>query len=177
MKRLQVVNLYRTQITNAGVARLQELKELTDVDLRYSRVTANGVEALRSALPNCKVQYVGASTIRPKTAGAARPAADTEPAIAAWVKALGGATESDGGRLKGIDLSYTSVSDAQLSHLSGLTGLERLSLEVTQVGDLGMAALQGLTGLKSLNLNSTTVSDAGLAKLAAMTQLAKPDAR
>ena len=75
-----MVNLYRTRITNAGLARLQGLKELTDIDLRYSRVTSNGVEALRAALPNSKVQFVGASTIRPKTAGAAgRPPIPTRP--------------------------------------------------------------------------------------------------
>src|SRR3954451_7125227 len=124
MKRLQVVNLYRTQITNSGTARLQELKELTDVDLRYSRVTSNGVEALRAALPNCKVQYVGASTVRPKTAGAARPASETDQAVGAWVKAMGGTADFAGAVLKAVDLSSTSISDAQLSFLSRLTALE-----------------------------------------------------
>ena len=75
MQRLQVVNLYRTRVTNTGVARLQALKELSDVDLRYSRATSNGVESLRAALPNSKVQFVGSSSVRPKSAGAARPAA------------------------------------------------------------------------------------------------------
>src|SRR5205807_9494256 len=171
MEHLQAVNLYRTRITNSGVARLQALKELTDIDLRYSRVTSNGVEALRASLPNAKVQFAGSSTVRPKTAGSAAPAANTGKAIAAWVKAMGGSAEMDGERLKAIDLSSTSVSDAQLSHLSGLTGLEKLSLEVTQVGDLGIASLEHLTGLKELNLNQTTISDAGLAKLAGLTQL------
>ena len=42
----------------------------------------------------------------------------------------------DDPHLKAVDLSSTSISDAQLSYLSGLTGLEKLNLEVTQVGDL-----------------------------------------
>ena len=67
MERLQVVNLYRTRITNTGLARLQGLKELTDVDLRYTRVTSNGIESLRAALPNSKVQFVGSSTVRPRS--------------------------------------------------------------------------------------------------------------
>ena len=118
---------------------MQGLKELTDVDLRYSRVTSNGVEALRAALPNSKVQFVGSSTVRPKTAGAARPAAEYGPGD----RRLGEGDGRHGGfrratRLKAIDLSSTSVSDAQLSHLSGLTGLEKLDLQVTQVGDLGL---------------------------------------
>src|SRR6202035_5293022 len=112
---LQVANLYRTRVTNSGVARLQALKELTDIDLRYSRATANGIEALRAALPNAKVQFAGSSAVRPKTAGSAAPAADTERAIAAWVKAIGGSADLAGERLKAIDLSSTAVGDAQFA--------------------------------------------------------------
>src|SRR5205823_808951 len=171
MEHLQVVDLYRTGITNSGLARLKGLKDLTDIDLRYTRVTSNGIESLRSSLPNLKVQFVGSATVRPKTAGSAKPSDNTDRAISAWVKAMGGVTTFAGEKLQAIDLSSTSVSDAQLSYLSGLAGLENLNLEVTQVGDLGLAALEGLTGLKELNLSNTTVSDAGLAKLAALTQL------
>ena len=55
------------------------------------------------------------------------------------MKAMGGRRSSPETRLKAVDLSSTSVSDAQLSHLSGLTGLEKLDLQVTQIGDLGLA--------------------------------------
>src|SRR5262249_23858946 len=68
MEHRQVVNLYRTRVTNSGVARLLGLKELSDVDLRYSRVTSNGVEALHAAVPNVKIQFAGAASLRPKTA-------------------------------------------------------------------------------------------------------------
>ncbi|MGH9660437.1 MAG: leucine-rich repeat domain-containing protein, partial [Bryobacteraceae bacterium] len=165
MKRLQVLNLYRTRITNAGLARLQGLKELTDVDLRYSRVTPNGAESLRAALPNSKVHVVGSSPPRPKVAAAAQPAAGADREVAEWVKAMGGATEFAADRLQTIRLSSTSVSDEQLSHLLGLTSLEKLDLSITQIGDLGLRALEGLTSLKDLNLSQTTVSDAGLEKL------------
>ena len=101
MEHLQVVNLYRTRVTNSGVARLQGLKELTDVDLRYSRVTSNGVDSLRTALPNSKVQFTGSSMPRPKTAGADRPSANTDKAIADWVKAMGGKADFAGDRLEG----------------------------------------------------------------------------
>ncbi|MGH9719850.1 MAG: leucine-rich repeat domain-containing protein, partial [Bryobacteraceae bacterium] len=152
MKQLKFLNLYRSRITNAGLARLNALKELANVDLRYSRVTSNGVESLRAALPNCKVQFVASSVARPKAAGAARPASASESAVADWVKAMGGAAEFSGGRLKSVNLSSTSVSDAQLEHVAKLTGLEKLELEATQIGDLGLAALQSLATLKELNL-------------------------
>src|SRR5207237_5013091 len=96
-------------------ARLQGLKELTDIDLRYSRVTSNGVESLRAALPNSKVQFAGSSMVRPKTAGAERPAGNSDKAIGAWVKAMGGRADFAGDRLKVIDLASTAESDAQRS--------------------------------------------------------------
>jgi Leucine-rich repeat (LRR) protein len=171
MKRLETVNLYRTQITNSGAARLQELKELTDVDLRYTRVSSNGIEALRAALPHSKVQFAGGSTVRAKKAGAEGPADHTEKAIAEWVRAIGGQAEFSGARLRAIDLSSSTISDAQLSHLSGLSGLEALNLEITQIGDLGLASIKNLTNLKALGLSQTTVSDVGLAHLGGLTHL------
>ncbi|MBM3794928.1 MAG: hypothetical protein FJW31_12860 [Acidobacteria bacterium] len=171
MKQLEVLDLYRTQITNAGVVRLQELKELYDVDLRYSRVTSNGIDALRAALPGSKVQYVGAASVRPKGAGADRPADTSAEAIGAWVTALGGRTKFDGSQLRVISLASTPVSDAQLSHLGTLRGLERLNLHATQVGDLGIDAITGLEDLKELDLSLTTISDAGVAKLAKLKRL------
>ena len=132
------------------------MKELADIDLRYSRVTANGVDSLRTALPKVKVQYVGAAAARPKNAAAAKPANNTDRAIAAWIKALGGATTFAGNRLRSVDLSSSPITDAQLSYLSGLTGLESLNLSVTQIGDMGLASLEHLTALKSLDLSQTT---------------------
>ena len=64
MPHLEVLNLYRTHVTNTGVAKLRGLKELTDLDLRYSRVTSNGIDSLRAALPKTKVQFAGAASVR-----------------------------------------------------------------------------------------------------------------
>ena len=171
MKRLQVVNLYRSQITNTGLARLQQLKELTDIDLRYTRATPNGIESLRVALPKSKVQFAGSAVVHANATRTARPAGNTAQAIAEWVHALGGTAALTAGRLQAVDLSSTSVSDAQLSYLSGLAGLEKLNLDATQIGDLGLASIEHLNGLRELNLSNTTVSDAGLSKLAGLTQL------
>src|SRR5512133_3260216 len=48
MPHLTELNLYRSRITNAGLAKLAALRDLTTVDLRYSRVTATGVAALHA---------------------------------------------------------------------------------------------------------------------------------
>ncbi|NDJ09930.1 MAG: hypothetical protein EBY17_01865, partial [Acidobacteriia bacterium] len=89
MPQLEVLNLYRTPITNSGLAKLQVLKNLTDIDLRYTSVTPNGIEALRAAVPGIRIRFVGAAAPKSKTPGTAQPAAQTEDAISAWVKALG----------------------------------------------------------------------------------------
>ena len=124
MKSLQVLNLYRTLVTNSGLAKLQSLKNLSDIDVRYSRVTPNGVEALRSALPEVKVRFDGATVPTTKTAGAAKPANTSNGAIAAWVKQMGGSAELVNGRLIAINLSSTSLSDAQLTYLENLHDLQ-----------------------------------------------------
>src|SRR5665213_216919 len=99
MTHLEVLNLYRTRVTNSGLAKLQSLHELTDIDLRYSRVTSNGVDALRAALPAIRVRFVATSAPPAKVSAAAQPAAATDAAISAWVKALGGSTETAAGHV------------------------------------------------------------------------------
>src|ERR1041384_4517369 len=59
-RELRDLNLYRSRITDAGLAKLHSLRNLELLDLRYSGVTNAGVQALRAALPKCKVTYVGA---------------------------------------------------------------------------------------------------------------------
>ena len=154
------MNLYRTLTTNSGLARLQSLKGLSDIDVRYSRVTTNGVAALRAALPQAKVRFDGAAL--PKTSVAsAKPASSSPQAIVAWIKAMGGKAEMTDGGIVAIDLGSSPLSDAQLAYLEGLHDLERLELQITQVSDLGLVSVEKLTGLKELNLDNTTVSSSG----------------
>jgi hypothetical protein len=64
-----------------------------------------------------------------------------------------------------VQLTGTQVTDADLAHLHGLTGLQALTLSSTRVTDIGLAHLHGLTGLQVLNLDGSHVTDAGLAHL------------
>ena len=91
MSELQELNLYRSQITNAGLAKLQRLKKLTDLDLRYTRATGSGVEAMRRALPEARILFQDAAPA-PLDAAArtSKPAAATQPAIAKWIEQIGG---------------------------------------------------------------------------------------
>ncbi len=68
-------------------------------------------------------------------------------------------------------LRDTRITDAGLSNLTGLRNLTRLILPRNQVSDAGLAHLKGLTDLTELNLWGTQVSDAGMAHLKGLTKL------
>jgi len=74
-------------------------------------------------------------------------------------------------QLKELFLSSTHVTDAGLEHLKGLTNLEVLALGSTRVTDAGLQYLTQLTKLEALDLNCTQVSDAGLERLKGLTRL------
>jgi Leucine-rich repeat (LRR) protein len=166
MKQLKVLNLY-------GLAKLATLKDLAELDVRYSRVTQTGIAAFRSALPSCEVEFVGSSLTKKLSAAATRPAGNGDPAIAQWVTAIGGKPDLRSGKLVGISLTATPVTDSQLMYLSALSHLEKLNLSGTETGDLGLAALKSLHSLQELLLNNTTVSDTGLTQLSELTKLRK----
>ena len=92
----------------------------------------------------------------------------SDQAIAAWVKRWAEPPSLSDGRLRAINLSSTSLSDAQLAYLESAQLAETRSS-----GDAGLrprsGPVQRLTGLRELNLSNTTVSDTGLPKLAALT--------
>ncbi|HJT30612.1 MAG TPA: hypothetical protein VJ783_01000 [Pirellulales bacterium] len=54
---LRTLILTSTPLTDAGLAHLRGLKLLTFVDLRFTRVTPEGVERLRGWLPAAKIVY------------------------------------------------------------------------------------------------------------------------
>ncbi len=70
-----------------------------------------------------------------------------------------------------LPLSRTSVSDAGLAHVDGLTRLKELDISCTLITDGGLLHLIGMTRLQDLDLSGTDVSDAGLVHLARMTSL------
>lgn len=61
-----------------------------------------------------------------------------------------------------LQLSSTRVSNAQLAHVSKLSGLRVLWLYDTPISDAGLVHLQSLSGLRVLNLRSTLVSTAAV---------------
>ena len=74
-------------------------------------------------------------------------------------------------RLKRLELRATSIADHGLGNLSVLTGLDTLNLRGTKITDAGPSSLDAMIGLKSLSLDRTRITDAGLTRLKNKTRL------
>jgi hypothetical protein len=77
----------------------------------------------------------------------------------------------DLGRLEGLVLIDSSVTDSGLAHLRRSTTLKSLFLAGTRISDSGLAHLKGLTRLQALSLMDTAVTDAGLVHLNGLSAL------
>lgn len=70
------------------------------------------------------------------------------------------------GRLDRLYVTNTSsVTDAGLDHLKGMTGLRRLHLPWLRVSDAALKHVEGLTALRSLGLTGTRVTGTGFQHL------------
>jgi hypothetical protein len=78
-------------------------------------------------------------------------------------------------QLHDLSLGGTQVTSAGLKNLNRLTQLQGLWLVGTGVTDAGLEQLKGLTQLKQLNLMFARVTDAGLNNLEGLKQLQKLD--
>jgi hypothetical protein len=70
-----------------------------------------------------------------------------------------------GMQLRGVDLSYTSVTNAALAHLKDMHALEYLNLMDTFVTDEGLVHLENMHGLQHLDVNYTKLSEDALTAL------------
>ncbi len=68
--------------------------------------------------------------------------------------------------LVGLHAEQTTIDDAELRHLQGMTSLRYVDLTATRVTDAGLVHLLGSRDLETLILWDTAVSDDGLALLA-----------
>ncbi|MBS0207575.1 MAG: SUMF1/EgtB/PvdO family nonheme iron enzyme [Planctomycetes bacterium] len=95
IRALRVLYLDGTAINDNGLAHLYGLKTLSVVRLNKTKVTAAGVAALQRALPNCKIEWDGATataslpaTATPAVAVAPFDAAQAKAHQAAWASHL-----------------------------------------------------------------------------------------
>ncbi len=142
---LRRLNLSITNVTDAGLAALQnhhKLEELNLSALDYQNVTQReldrGIQGLRRLENRSKFTDAG-------------------------LKALDGLIG-----LKSIDLSGTKVTDQGFNDLiTHMPNLEKVKINSTAITDTGLAALADLGELKELDISDTKITDAGLHHLAA----------
>lgn len=99
---------------------------------------------------------------------AAAPAAEVVSGGATqWIEDAGGAVIRDAaGRITGVDLRASWVTDTDLRKLMLLPDLTHLDLSLTRITDQGMQELRSLPGIVELNLHfAEYVTDEGLAAI------------
>src|ERR1700730_1725797 len=100
--------------------------------------------------------------------GATAPAANTKGAAdTQWIEDAGGAVIKDpAGRITGVDLHGSWVSDTDLRRLVQLPHLTHLDLSLTRITDQGMLEIKNLSGIVDLNLRyAEYVTDEGLSAI------------
>jgi Leucine-rich repeat (LRR) protein len=96
------------------------------------------------------------------------PAADALPGEdAQWIAEAGGAVIRDAaGKITGVDLRASWVTDTDLRKLMTLPDLKYLDLSLTRITDQGMQEIRNLPGIVELNLHfAEYVTDEGLAAI------------
>lgn len=138
---LRVLRLFRTGVTDAGLAHVESSTNLSTFDFTGELGDAGlahlgGLRRLRALnLPSSVVSDAG-------------------------LVHLEGLKD-----LEHLNLSRSRVTDAGLVHLEGLTRLRTLALYETAVSDAGLTHLEGLKNLELLILKRTDVSAVGVGKL------------
>src|SRR5262249_7088139 len=149
MAGLQELSLYRTKVTNAGLAKLRELHQLREMDLRYSRATASGVHDFLAAIPNCDVKFQASSGEEAKrTTSADAVETQGEIAIAGWLRSIGGTVQMQNGHVTAVSMKSTSITDREVRVLSKLPQITELNLRNTEVSEVGLAHLASLLTLR-----------------------------
>lgn len=96
-----------------------------------------------------------------------------------WIETLGGSVTRDGGgRITGVDLRATWVTDTDLRKLSRYPALSTLDLSLTHITDQGMLELKNLPAIVELNLCfAEYVTDEGLGAIKGWKKLRKLNLR
>ena len=179
LKKLKVLGLQDSAVTDAGLANFQDNTVLEEVDFFRTRIGDEGLSYIKQC-QNMRWMKLRDTMV-----------SDEGMAHLAGMKGLTYLNldeclfVSDEGiaNLKGMQnllelhLWSTSVRSAGLDVIAGLTSLKKLNLDKVEVTDDDLAKLKALKSLEWLNLSSTSISDAGLAHLQELPQLEDADHR
>ena len=138
---VQILNLHRTRVTDAGLGRLR-LPKLWDLSLEGTPIGDAGLKQIRN---RSHLEWLNLANTRVSDAG---------------LEHLAGLP-----KLQVLSLNNTDVSDAGMVHVGGLSDLIVLWLQNTQVSDAGVKHLCGLKKLRFLYLDGSRVTPAGYFEL------------
>lgn len=160
LRRLTSLQLSLTDISDDGLAALAECKQLRWIDLTLTAVTAAGASRLSAALPEATI-VIGAcdatvqSTVLDDSGTVRRERLHAQ-----------GKYQSFGPGIIAPMPGSGSVSDAGLKMLTASKELKELDLRDSAVTDAGLPAIFGLMTLQRIDLRDTAVTEAGCQQLA-----------
>jgi eukaryotic-like serine/threonine-protein kinase len=180
--KLQNLYLNGTRVTDTGLAPFRDCWNLRHIAVEKTKVTAAQVEALKKALPKCRIEWDG---------GVIEPAADTDdrPAIAILLKRGGfqlgvrgaegpkenvrAVTDLPAGPLRVEKITQTVgvVDETVLEAMKDLQHLQSVIAFGKRITDATAKALARSPDLGVIGLGQSSISDEGVKTLAGLTKL------
>ncbi len=143
------VNLRGTWVTDNDLRRLNDLPDLSVLDLGLTHITDQGMSEIKGL----------------------RGITDLSLYFTEYVTDEGLAAIKDWKKLKRLNLHGTKAGDTALEHISGISTLESLNVGSTLMTDVGLERLTQLTKLTELTMGGNELGDAGLQALRQMSAL------
>lgn len=160
LKRLKVLRIHNSAITDDGLRSLAELKSLEDLELHGNAVTFDGLQHLQQFPALRELDF---SELKGQN-GTLR-----HLRLLPQLKSL----QIGKSPQLGIDGVGPDPTDKGIGYLSGMTGLERLSLSSIRVSDEGIKQVANFRALRTLDVahSNNSLTDAGLESLAGLNEL------
>lgn len=140
LDKLERLDLSETRVTDLGLLKLKELKNVRELNLFYAElVTDEGLATMRNW---SKIERINA-----------RGTKVTDNTLAL----LAGKTT-----ITALDIGFAEVTDSGLQHLSTLPNLRSLAVGGNKLTEVGLQVLRTLPQLESLDLSGRQRTDSGL---------------
>lgn len=140
MDGLEKLDLSETRVTDLGLLKLKDLRNVRELNLFYAElVTDEGLAVMRAWT---KIERINARGTK---------VTDNTLALLAGKASIAS-----------LDIGYAEVTDSGLQHLSTLPNLRELSFGGNKLTEVGLQVLRTLPRLQSLNLSGKQRTDSGL---------------
>ena len=172
--RLQIINVTSPALTDADLAILGDRPELESLRFTGADISDEGLTHLAGLLKLIsfnladipRVTDLGVKHLSPLLPRLKSLELTGTSITDASMPAIGQIPD-----LNNLDLARTRVTDVGLASLTGSNSLQDVWLGDTAITDRGLAHIRGLMRMRALHLKNTAITDEGLAHLARMTDL------